>query len=181
VETLLKAFQIAGREHGNLRLALAGGILAESFQDDSGTYADGLHELAKELGIADKIRWIGGFEHDSDLPSLCLRATDLCVLPFDEGVKLNNSSFAAAAAHGLPIITTRSRGTKAAPFVDGQNVLLCLPKDPIALAAAICQLVSQPELRARLSRGAIQLTADQFSWEKAISVVISSAQASPNR
>ena len=39
--------------------------------------------------------------------TLYLCAADICVLPFNVGVRLNNSSFAAAAAHGLPIVTTR--------------------------------------------------------------------------
>jgi glycosyltransferase involved in cell wall biosynthesis len=195
VETLLKAFQIACAQQNNvrnnLRLALVGGILAESFQpgtpgqhgqdgqDDLRPpthYAEELRKLANQLGIADRVKWVSGFGHDSEVPSLCLRAADLCVLPFDGGVKLNNSSFAAAAAHGLPIITTSSNVAEAAPFVDGQNVLLCFPKDPISLARSIRRLIALPELRKHLSRGAIQLAADQFSWSRAISTLTTNLQ-----
>jgi glycosyltransferase involved in cell wall biosynthesis len=183
VETLLKAFQLVAAQQNNLQLALVGGILDGSFQngqnthntqngqDDSRSYADELRRLASQLGIEDRVKWVGGFSHNSEEPSLCLRATDICVLPFDGGVRLNNSSFAAAAAHGLPIITTGPGIMEAAPFVDEQNVLLCFPKDPTSLAEAICRLIIQPELRARLSHGATQLAADQFSWAKAINLL----------
>jgi polysaccharide biosynthesis protein PslF len=188
VETLLKAFQIASARQRRLRLALVGGVLTESFQlrhtsqagqvekqgqGDSRRYADEMHGLAVQLGIAERLLWVGGFSHDSELPSLCLSATDICVLPFDGGVKLNNSSFAAAAAHGLPIITTHANAAEAAPFVDGQNVVLCSPKAPVSLAEAILSLAARPALRARLSQAALELTAEHFSWERAVSSLAS--------
>ena len=84
---------------------------------------------------------------------------------------LNRSSLAAAAAHGLPIITTRGEILES-PFIDCNNVLLCPPKDPGSLAAAIDALISSSELRHRLGVGARKLANDWFSWSKAEELVI---------
>ena len=97
------------------------------------------------------------------------------MLPFDDGVSMNNSTFAAAAAHGLPIITTRGAVLEE-PFVHGDNVFLCPPRDPDALADAIEVLMSRPELRERLAAGACKMTTEWFSWDKAIERTIATLQ-----
>lgn len=171
VETLLEAFQRISAERRDLRLALLGGVMTDGVRQDARGYDRQLRDLATRLGIAEKICWTGGFEYDSEWPSLCLHAADVCALPFDEGVKLNNSSFAAAAAHGLPTVAARAALTETNAFLDGHNVLLCPPKDPAALAGAINRLLLQPELRARLRHGVTQLAAEHFSWDKAVSAL----------
>jgi glycosyltransferase involved in cell wall biosynthesis len=100
-----------------------------------------------------------------------LHAADACVLPFDEGVTLSRSSLAAAATHRLPIITTKGERL-ATPFLERQNVLLCPPKDPESLAAAIESVIQNLALRQRLSEGATQLANECFSWEKALDKTI---------
>ena len=87
---------------------------------------------------------------------------DLCVLPIDIGIQLNNSSFAAAAAAGLPIVTTRGPHLEA-PFVHGRNALFCPPKDPAALADAIRAVADDEALRRRLSKAAWKALTSKFS------------------
>jgi polysaccharide biosynthesis protein PslF len=124
-------------------------------------------QLASELNITQMVTWTGEFDWDSELPSLYLRASDLCVLPFNSGVMLNNSSFAMTASYGLPIITTKGE-TLEAPFVHEENVCLCAPKNPDELAMAIEVLIEQPHFRKRLADGALRLAREWFSWERAI-------------
>ena len=82
---------------------------------------------------------------------------DMCILPFDRGVYLNNSSFAAAASHGLPILSTRPDLVESA-FVDGQNVLFCPPGNPRRWRA-IVRLVDDSALRSRLREGVRRMAA----------------------
>jgi len=164
VETLLRAFQLARRNRSNLRLILIGGLTIEKRPSP---YSREMFELSQQLGIETDVIWTGEYRSDSDEASLYLRASDACVLPFDQGIALHRSSFAGAAAHGLPIITTKGKSLES-PFVDGKNVLLCEPKDPEGLAAAIESVIRFPELRQRLSEGAIELVEEWFSWEKAV-------------
>src|SRR5690606_30932563 len=162
LETLIDAFAIVRKTVPAARLAIIGGAVSVQLED--AWKVESLHERAQGLGVADAISWTGEFPFDSDAGSLYLRAADAAVLPFDEGAALNNSSIAACAAHGLPIVTTRGRSIEA-DFVDGENTLLVPATDSQALAAAMTRLATQPELRARLRTGVEALEARHFSWK----------------
>ena len=108
-----------------------------------------------------------------------LYAADACVLPFDQGVILSRSSLAAAASHGLPIITTQGEHLES-PFQHEVNVFLCPPKDPDALALGIRRVVSSPDLRRKLREGAGQLAREWFSWEKAVTRLTETIQKVPS-
>lgn len=176
IETLLESFKQVAQCADHMRLVLVGGsnevLLREVNRPD---YVAELKQLSAQLGIADKVIWTGYYPTDSDHASVYLRSADTCVLPFDWGVYLNNSSFAAAAAHGLPVVTTKAEIIET-PLIDGKNIILCPPKEPQAIAAAINSLASEPELRQRLSRGAHELARDWFSWDKAIQRTLAAFQ-----
>jgi glycosyltransferase involved in cell wall biosynthesis len=156
VETLIAAF---GQLPGNTRLLIVGGTEDE-------VYARSLRELSNKAGRADQILWIG--HCDDEKSSLYLYSADICVLPFNVGVRLNNSSFAAAAAHSLPIVTTRGEMLEE-PYIDGENVRLCPPKDPTAMKEAINELINRPELRSHLRSGVQRLMEQCFAVDRIIS------------
>jgi glycosyltransferase involved in cell wall biosynthesis len=131
------------------------------------SYAQEIYELGKTLGITDKMIWTGEYASDSDEASVYLHSADICVFPFTGGVTLNRSSLGAAAAHGLPIVTTQGPSLES-PFRHQKNMLLCPPQDPRALALAIDSLISNPELRQRLRQGALELAHEWFSWDRAV-------------
>jgi glycosyltransferase involved in cell wall biosynthesis len=166
IETLLEAFQLLSRRRGNVRLVLVGGVIARE-DSDHPSYSEHLLALAKQLGIGDRIIWTGGYSWESHEASLYLRAADAFVLPIDIGVQLNNSSFAAAATHGLPIVATRGYLLEY-PFSHRENVLLCPPRNPELMAAAVEALLDKPSLREELRLAALGLAKEWFSWEKAI-------------
>jgi glycosyltransferase involved in cell wall biosynthesis len=164
VETLLRAFQMVSNQRSNVRLIMIGGnvTLATNL-----SYVHEMYGLGKTLGIADKVIWTGEYASDSDEASMYLYSADACVFPFNDGVTLNRSSLGAAAAHGLPIVTTEGMSVES-PFIHQENMLLCPPQDPRALALAIDALISNPELRQRLHMGALALAHEWFSWDKAV-------------
>lgn len=164
IETLLEAFAILQHDRPLIRVALIGGVAG-------GNYAEELRSLGAKLGVADRIEWVGHCEPDADDGSVLIRAADMLILPFDAGVRLNNSSFAVASTHGVPIVTTAGPDLEA-PFRHGENVWLCPPKDPIALAEAIRILARDTSLRDRLRVGARQLAVDVFSWDRNISATL---------
>jgi len=171
IDTLLKALQLVGNRRTNVRLILVGGTEDDNSQRE-GLYARELVELAKRLGISDRITWTGTYAPDSDFGSMCLRGADACALPYDNGVTLNRSSFAVAVAHGLPTITTRADELEP-QFVDGKNVLLCPPKDPVALASAIDGLMSNGEIQRQLKSGALDLAHEWYSWPRTMKLTLS--------
>jgi glycosyltransferase involved in cell wall biosynthesis len=166
VETLLHAFQIVVRNNPRARLLILGGFIARDFPNSS-AYREEILALPKQLGIADKVIWFGGYDWDSDEASVLLRAADAGVIPMDYGVQLNNSAFAGAVAHGLPVITTR--GCVLEPqFVHGENAFLCPPRNPEAMAEGIQQLMNDSELLRRLKAGAVEFAENWFCWDKAV-------------
>jgi glycosyltransferase involved in cell wall biosynthesis len=168
IETLLEAMAFIQLERGCMRLVLVGGanevVLREMNRPN---YLGELHALTERLGITNRVTFTGYYPSESEQGSVYLRAADVCVLPFHDGVMLNRSSVAAASAHGLPLITTKGE-TLESPFINGRNVLLCPPQNPPSLAAAIKCVISDPDLKQQLHFGALQLARDWFSWEKTV-------------
>ena len=78
----------------SMRLLIVGGTLDVPTVHLSREYFQMVCQLPKQLGIAERVVWTGPFSWDSDAGSRYLHAGDLCVLPFDYGVTLNNSSLA---------------------------------------------------------------------------------------
>ena len=148
------------------RLVLIGGSLAPAFSDWA-NYTDCLKHLAWSLRIESKVIWAGGYDWNSNEPSLYLHAADACVLPFDVGLALNNSSAATVVRHGLPLLSTVA-GELEPAFVPEMNCLLSLPRDSGGLAANMARVMEDPALAARLSEGAERLSQEWFSSEKAL-------------
>ena len=165
---MLEALALLGPRRDKVRLlAIGDGNEVVLRELNRPRYVDELKEDAARLGVDHRVRWTGYYPSESDQASRYLRSVDACVLPFDSGVLLNNSSVAAAAAHSLPIVTTRGE-TVASMFKDGENLLFVPPKDPTALSAALESVIDDSALRRRLGTGAENLAREWFSWDRAL-------------
>ena len=171
VETLLQAFRIVCRRNKNMRLILVGGRL-EIPNHRCNDYFEMVQQLPEKLGIADKVTWTGHFNWDSDEGSQYLHAGDACVLPFDYGVTLNNSSLAAASTHGVPVISTKLPVGRDEALEHGQNIYLCRPRDPEMLAEAIQMISDSADIRERLRVGILALARDWHRWETTTARVV---------
>jgi glycosyltransferase involved in cell wall biosynthesis len=176
IEFLLPAFKSVISRHRNARLLLVGGHGDDPFAPamtlQNKRYYQEMQRLATELKLADRVIWTGTCNTETEEGSVYLSAADACVLPFSYGIRLNNSSLAAAVCHGLPTITTRAK-TKEGAFVDCVNLLLCLPECATSLMAAMDDLISQPDHYARLQSGTQDLAREWFSWDKALARTLS--------
>ncbi|MFL6711434.1 MAG: FkbM family methyltransferase, partial [Sulfurifustis sp.] len=182
VETLLQAFRSVSRRNRNARLVLVGGSLEFPTGPIScSDYYNMVRQLPDCLGIADRVTWTGDFSWDSEDGSLFLHAGDVCVLPFDYGVTLNNSSLAAATTHDLPVIATELPVGRDQMLEHGRNVYLCPPGDPEILADAMQSIGDSPDLRERLRAGARALAREWHDWsamtERLIGILESAASA----
>jgi glycosyltransferase involved in cell wall biosynthesis len=165
VSSLIKAVDLLRHDSPRVHLMLIGGV--PMFLEARYAYFARMKDLVDRLGLKDRVTWTGGYDAMSDSASRYLRAADLGVLPYDQGICLHNSSFAALIAHGLPVVTTR--GARLDPaLIDRANVVLCRSQDPEQLAAKIRELLCDAGLRSRLSSGALRLAHEQFSWDRAI-------------
>jgi glycosyltransferase involved in cell wall biosynthesis len=170
LETLIPAFQKLRQRHDKVRLLLVGG--GNQSKDDGYQYVTDLKNAIHDLDLANVVRFTGGFPWNSDLGSRYLRAADAAVLPFDQGVSLNNSSFASVIAHGLPTVTTRGDVLEN-PLEHRRNVFLCCPQDPEELANAMKTVATDRRLRQDLHGGALELESACFSWGAATASYLS--------
>lgn len=170
IETLLKAFHLAVQELPSLRLLLVGGVVAHQYPDRP-RFAEEMRELPDALGFAERVVWTGEYQAESDEASRYLYASDMCVFSHDLGLFLNNSSFAAVAAHGLPVVATRGEMVEK-PFVEEENVIFCRPKSVDSMAAAIIRVANDAGLRTRLAEGALTLASKWFSWKTATDRIV---------
>lgn len=135
-------------------------IGSKPFQDFSG-YRDEVFARARELDVEvgrDLILMEG--VGDAELP-LWYFASDAFVFPsLKEGWGL---AVLEALAAGLPVVTSDIPVFKEY-LVDGQDVLMAAAGDPEALAGAMARVMTDSELRARLSAAGRQ-RASRFTWD----------------
>jgi glycosyltransferase involved in cell wall biosynthesis len=106
-------------------------------------YRAKLERLAAELGITDRVRFLG---HRSDVPRL-LKVADIYCQP-NQGPEPFGIVFVEALAAGLPVVSVAFGG--AAEIVDQSCGALVRPGDANALAAVLRKLIIEPRERRRL-------------------------------
>jgi len=166
-ETMVRTLADLVRAGRPARLLMVGGKVGASDPTNQ-AYLEHVERLTVDLGVADRVQWTGFTS--SDQVSANLLAADCAVLPYREGATLRHGSLMAALAHGLPIVSTQaSAGAEVDPGLfpmlrDGESALLMPPEDPVRMAAAVERVMIDPELRLRLSQGAVGLS-KQFTWD----------------
>jgi len=110
--------------------------------------------------LPENATWIGPVGLD-ELPALCAQASVFCLPTLREPYGL---AYLDAMACGLPCVGTR---VEAVPEIvaDGETGTLVPPGDPVLLAEALCELLSDvPRARALGARGRARVAAGQ-RWE----------------
>ena len=150
IETLIRAFGLLLEGVGNARLTIAG----------EGPLERELKELARELGIEDKVRFLATLPHE-EVPEL-LHSADLFVRPsIYEGFGM---SFIEAMACGVPVVACPVGGV--VDFLtDRETGILVPPNDPPSLKEAMLGLLNDRELYGSIRTKALELARDRYSWD----------------
>jgi len=128
--------------------------------ETGGAYTRMVEREAAELGVADRVRFLG---RRDDVPAL-LAAADALVLPSSiEGLPL---VVLEAMAAGKPVVASSVGGTPEA-VVDRETGLLVPPKDVEALVRAIDVLLGDPELARRLGEAGRRHVREHFDADAA--------------
>jgi colanic acid/amylovoran biosynthesis glycosyltransferase len=136
-----------------------------------GPMEDELRGLARELGLAERVRFAGFLQQDA-LQQL-FRESHIFLHPSEtaggdvEGVP---NALLEAMAGGLPVVATWHGGI---PEVvrDGETGLLCAERDVEGLTAALLRLADSPEYFEQLSSRASASVKEQFSASRQIAAV----------
>jgi glycosyltransferase involved in cell wall biosynthesis len=149
--TLLRAVELAARSVPDLRVTIVG----------DGPERAGLETLARELSVADRVKFLG---ERPDIPALLAQAGCYVASSRTEGVSL---TLLEAMAVGLPAITTRIGGN-AEVVVDGATGRLVPAGDPARLADAIVTMCSERDLWPAMGRLARERVEAHFSVERMV-------------
>jgi glycosyltransferase involved in cell wall biosynthesis len=160
-EVLVRALGLLVDQGAPVHLLMVGGRVGSS-DPTNRAYLARVMTLIDELGLTDRVHWTG-YTRPKDV-SAGLLATDVCVLPYRDGVSFRRGTLHACLAHGRAIVSTRP-AVDLAEVRDGENMLLAPPDDPAGAAACVQRLLEDPALRARLEAGA-RATAADFTWER---------------
>ncbi|MBS0274026.1 MAG: glycosyltransferase family 4 protein [Proteobacteria bacterium] len=117
---------------------------------------DELVQLSKDLGIGNRVRFLGWRTDRSAL----LRASDLCVFP--SRYEPNGTVVVEAWAHGVPLVTAASAGP-AWIARDNDDALIAPIDDVDGLAERIHAVLSSKELAAKLVTNGYKRVEQEFS------------------
>jgi glycosyltransferase involved in cell wall biosynthesis len=159
-ETLFRALAQLVHSGSRVRLLMIGGRVGSS-DPTNAAYLLKMENLIQELDVQDRVLWTGYV--DGKEVSANFWASDVCVLPYRDGVSFRRGTLMAALAHGLPIVSTYPR-VQVDEIVEDENMALVPADDAEALAAKIAIVASSSQLRQRLARGAAELS-KSFSWK----------------
>lgn len=151
VDLLLRAFAAVGHEFPDWRVTVIG----------TGPERQPLDLLASELEITDRVEFL---EPVVNVESWMARA-GIVVLP--SRAEAFGNVMLEAMAMGAPVIGTECPGPRAL-IDDGHNGRIVPVDDPVELARAMTELMSQSELRARLGREALKVR-EKFQQESVMS------------
>jgi glycosyltransferase involved in cell wall biosynthesis len=119
-------------------------------------------EHLRLLAPAGRVRFIDRYISDAELPAYFRRA-DLLVLPH-RNVDMSGV-LSAGLAFGKAMVMSDAGGFRELVEDHGAGVLVP-PGDPDALAAAIAELLADPDERRRLEERAAAAAAGPFSWDR---------------
>jgi glycosyltransferase involved in cell wall biosynthesis len=132
---------------------------------DNRAYAETLLRLTESLDLVDDVVFLG--ERD-DIPAI-LQAVDVLLVPsWEEPFGL---ALLEAMAMQVPVVATNVGGPVEI-VRDGEEGLLVSPRVPKAWAAAIENLIRDPERRAAMGRKAREHVAERFSVDRYVRGVL---------
>ena len=151
VDHLLRAFASVASRHPDAICLIAG----------EGGERQNLERLAAELGIADRVHFLGYLEE----PAPLIAALDVYAGPsLSEGL---GTATTEALALGVPVVATAVGGTME-QVVDGVTGLLVPPADDDALAEGIERLLSDREAASALGLAGQREVIEQYGADRVL-------------
>ncbi len=128
------------------------GVDAQATIVGEGPLLADLRQLAKELGVSDRVRFAGRLDR-SEIKTILHSAHVLAFPSVTEAEAFGITQIEAMAA-GLPIVNTQLPTTVPLVARHDKEALTVPPNDPLALSQALNHLLSEPALAARLGEAA---------------------------
>ncbi len=168
LDLLLQALQHLQRTHPTARLHVIGKGEPEGAR---------LRGLADQLGVADRVAWLGAIYDEDALAPWFLTARAFCY-PGNIGLSLHH-----AMGYGLPVVTAdeiAAHNPEIEALIDGKNGRLYRPDDPQDLAAALGGLIDDSAGRARMQDAAHRTATQQYTLARMADGFVAAIQGRSN-
>ena len=160
---LLSAGRIVHQKGLDLAMRALGGLKDLNWEWQIAGDGPQMHELqslAKQLGIGDRILFLGWQSREQLMK--CYQQANVFLFPSrHEGMP---NALLEAMASGLPVIASCIAGNEEL-VVDGETGYLVPSEDIESLQAALKQLLSDPASREQMGRASRQYVEANYSWE----------------
>ena len=144
-------------------------LLADSRDDwhaifaGSGDAVEAMRALSAELGLEDRVEFVG-FVEEEELIGL-LSTADVCLAPEPKNALNDASTMIKVVEYmglGRPIVAYDLRETR---FSAGEAALYAVPNDEASFAACIDRLLDDPALRDRMAEEGRRRVTRELAWE----------------
>ena len=132
-----------------------------------GSDEERLRTLAKELGVSDRVGFVGAMR-DDELPEAYATSTMyLGASRVDNEINVEGFgiSFVEAAASGIPSVAGDSGGVRSA-VRDGETGIVVSPTDSDAIADAIRSLLLNPDRRNQMGAAGRRAVQTHYNWDR---------------
>jgi glycosyltransferase involved in cell wall biosynthesis len=126
-----------------------------------GEYRPVLEQLARQLGVDDRVRFLGMLGQD-DLAALYRNCAMLVATSFVN--ETFGMALCEAMACGTPVVASDFGGFREV-VVEGETGFRVSPQDPHDLAAKITALLASRQLRDRMGQAGRRRVLEMFSWK----------------
>ena len=156
IDTALRVVAALHHDHPSLRYAVVG----------TGPMQNQLEELARQLGVADRVRFLTSVP-DADLPALYNNAEIYLGVsrPAELMMEGFGISLSEASACGIPVVGGTTGGIPDA-VRENETGLLVDPRYPERVAQAVRLLLDDAELAGRLGAGGRRAVESFFNWNR---------------
>jgi glycosyltransferase involved in cell wall biosynthesis len=161
-ESAIEAMPAVVRTDPSVCYVILGATHPDLLRREGEAYRRSLEAQAARLGLANHVRFVNEFVGRVQLGTW-LEAADIFVTPYPNLDQIVSGTLSYAMGAGKAIVSTPY--AYASELLAGGRGTLVAPGSPAALADAFIELLSDPDLRARVGRQAYDHTRGMVWWE----------------
>jgi glycosyltransferase involved in cell wall biosynthesis len=160
LERVIDAMPSLNDVPGRPRYLVAGPTHPDVLAADGETYRDARIEQARRSGVADSVSFDPGY-YDGSMLTALVQQSSVVVLPYDSTEQVTSGVLVDAIANGRPVVATAF--PHAVELLNSGAGIVVDHDDPVALASALRQIVTQPRLAGAMAAEA-RRRAPEMAW-----------------
>ena len=172
IERVIDAMPSLRDVPGRPRYVVAGPMDPNVSTADSEAYREARLEQARRIGVADSVSFDPGYYEKSTLAELIQQAS-VVVLPYDSTEQVTSGVLIEAIANGRPVVATAF--PHAVEMLSSGAGMVVDHDEPVALAAALRQIITQPRLAGSMAAEA-RRRAPEMAWPAVAAAYVGLAQ-----